>query len=531
MTASTTAQRFFELFDGSPRAHGRYEVPRDVEPGEKAEGKALTVYEAVTPELWQQHLDGLIGLGIVPLNDAGLCRWGAIDVDDYTLDLREVSAKVRQLELPLIVCRTKSGGAHLYVFLTEPAGAELVRESLLNWAAALGYPRSEIFPKQLATGVDNLGNWLNMPYQAGDRSLRYALDPDDGEALDPDEFLDVAYDLALSPITVATLRLEPAPVFVPAANELGGDPERPGIPPCLEKLLREGLPPHSRNETLFNLALYWKRVDEASAPDRARAEAADFKPQLSHREVNTAIRSAMRRPYNYRCRNEPLVSSCDREACLKRKHGVAERARARPELRARGQGGLQPDLQLGALIKVLASPAYWIWEVNGRRVQFEVDDLVNQRLFARQVLLEVNIVVQPMRQNTWMDLVTRAVIGATIEVPAKEATDVGRVYSALHSFCTGRAVAKTMDELLLGKPFHHEGRVYFLAPAFLEFCTNHRIPVTERKLYRWLTERGLEHSTMTLKGKTVEVWSVPEFTTQTEPFDVPRDPTQEGATF
>ncbi len=331
------AARFFELFRGSDRTHGIYRLrPIDPpKPGEKCEGQALTVPGAATVDLWQRHLDGACGLGIVPATADGTCHWGAVDVDDYGLDLPAVARKVKAAGLPLIVCRTKSGGAHLYLFLAEPAPSSLVRRKLQEWASALGWGASEIFPKQDAVDGDNAGSWVNMPYHAGDRSLRYAIDPDTGTALDASEFLDLTYDAAVTPEALAEWPIVAPPDVTtaqapgrPSEPEWAPDPtvpddaDYPGHPPCLAAILRAGVRDGTRNEVLFNLALTYKKENAATAEARAMEAARSFDPPMAEREARATIRSALKRPYHYRCRNAPLKSHCDRTTCLTRRLGV-----------------------------------------------------------------------------------------------------------------------------------------------------------------------------------------------------------------
>jgi hypothetical protein len=55
--------------------------------------------------------------------------------------------KIRKLKLPLVVCRSKSGGAHCFLFTTEWVDAKDMQATLQQISAALGYGGSEIFPK------------------------------------------------------------------------------------------------------------------------------------------------------------------------------------------------------------------------------------------------------------------------------------------------------------------------------------------------------------------------------------------------
>ena len=53
------------------------------------------------------------------LREKNDCKWGCIDVDEYNLDHKSLISNIRKLNLPLIVCRSKSGGAHVFLFAKE----------------------------------------------------------------------------------------------------------------------------------------------------------------------------------------------------------------------------------------------------------------------------------------------------------------------------------------------------------------------------------------------------------------------------
>jgi hypothetical protein len=88
-------------------------------------------------------------LGIIPIRDDSTCSWGCIDVDTYPLEHNKIVEKIRRLELPLIVCRSKSGGAHLFLFTEEPVTAEDLRNKLTQLAAVLGYGIVKYFLNKL----------------------------------------------------------------------------------------------------------------------------------------------------------------------------------------------------------------------------------------------------------------------------------------------------------------------------------------------------------------------------------------------
>ena len=165
------------LFASYSAAHGRCK-PGKAPPGEKVKAKSYTVHSLVTDQTWQEHLTGHDeGLGLIPLLDDGISvKWAAIDIDDNSIDHAELERHVQDRQLPLVTCRSKSGGAHCYLFLEEPCLAKDVVEALENWAAALGYPGVEIFPKQTKrmpdkAGKPHPGNWINLPYFGGENTL------------------------------------------------------------------------------------------------------------------------------------------------------------------------------------------------------------------------------------------------------------------------------------------------------------------------------------------------------------------------
>ena len=143
--------RFKEIFSGLVRAHGKTFVDKKGADGQKIKGKSFVVREIVTDNLWLSHLNGLEpSLGIIPINDDNKCKWGCIDIDSYAgFDHKKLINKIKELDLPLLVFRSKSGGAHVFLFTTVFVEAKLMRDKLLSISAVLGYGGSEVFPKQV----------------------------------------------------------------------------------------------------------------------------------------------------------------------------------------------------------------------------------------------------------------------------------------------------------------------------------------------------------------------------------------------
>ena len=90
---------FANLFSGNTDAYGITEVGEIVEG--KAKSKSRLIYETVSPAVIQRHLEGRVSIGIAPIRSDGTCNFGAIDIDDYKYDLKDVVASIE--DVPVIV--------------------------------------------------------------------------------------------------------------------------------------------------------------------------------------------------------------------------------------------------------------------------------------------------------------------------------------------------------------------------------------------------------------------------------------------
>ena len=111
-------EKFKIIFQGLDRAYGEY-TPGDTKNG-KVGGSAVTKRDFVSDALWKNHLEGKApSLGIVPIRDDSTCTWGCIDIDTYPLDHRKIAKDIKNKKIPLVVFRSKSGGAHLFLFVEK----------------------------------------------------------------------------------------------------------------------------------------------------------------------------------------------------------------------------------------------------------------------------------------------------------------------------------------------------------------------------------------------------------------------------
>ena len=160
-----SADKFSEIFSGLEEAYGTYEIQKQQVNG-KQSGQASVLRSPRTAQTWEGHLSGKgPAIGIIPINADNNCKWGCIDIDQYTgFNHKELLDKIVEMKLPLVVCRSKSGGAHVFLFSKDWISAKILQDTLTSISAALGYAGSEIFPKQIKLQLDrgDVGNFLNL---------------------------------------------------------------------------------------------------------------------------------------------------------------------------------------------------------------------------------------------------------------------------------------------------------------------------------------------------------------------------------
>lgn len=492
------AGKFFALFSGLDRAYGVYKIKKRRSAKGKIEGSASTVRAEPTAELWEQHLLGKNGVGIIPIMDDGNCRFGVIDIDVYDdLDLPKLEEEIRALKLPLILCASKSGGAHLFLFLSELVPAELVRSKLMNWAVSLGHSGVEVFPKQTRlANANDIGNWINMPYYGKERWAIHG-----GKSLNPEDFLSAVAEYA---VDEKTLKATDPPEDETVKTLLLE------APPCLQCLARTGFPTGSRNMGLFNLGVYLRKRygdDFGDHFDDFNQQFMD--PPLGHKEVAQCLKGVARKTYEYRCNEQPLVQNCTKQICLTREFGI-------------GTGENEPGVIFGKIYKVNTEPPMWIWDVDGARIELTTSELKDQQRFHMRCMEELNKWPLLMKPKTWSMLIRDRLSDVEIIEAPPDASQYGMVQEHLHAYCSARVKAHDKEELLLGKPWKNGERIYFTGLDFKRYLDQQRMRVSEKQLWNYLRRIGAASKGFKIKGRFIRTWHIPiTDVEQTESFTVP----------
>jgi hypothetical protein len=505
----TDITRFKAIFSGLDIAYGTYKIESSRGDGKQA-GKAVVVRKPPTDDLWSKHLEGVEpSLGIIPIRADNTCIWGCIDIDQYPLDHAGLIKKIRSLELPMVVCRSKSGGAHVFLFIKDPIPASEMQRFLKAAAALLGEAGREIFPKQSEILVDrgDTGNFLNLPYFGSDQTMRYAI-KDDGTAATLEEFYGL-YDQWV----------QPTDLQFPEQPKQADHPIKDG-PPCLQALCAQGVPEGTRNNALFNIGIYLKKVHPVNW-DNALSEH-NFKyvaPPLPNNELQIIIKQLHKKDYRYKCKDAPLNSFCNSGLCRTRKHGI---------------GAHGPDApQMSSLSKYNSEPPLWFLDINGKRIELDTESLFAQAAFQKACVEKINLLPPTLRKQDWEQLLN-ALLKEMVETEqiteASEDTSItGRFNDLLEEFCTHLQQAMDRDEILMGRPWtdDEEAKTYFrMKDLEAHLVRNNFKGMTAPKMAQRIRDLGGEPISLFLKNRAARCWRIPRFDRQDAPFATPEQRTQ-----
>ena len=321
-------EKFKKIFEGSDIGYGTFEMGTPNGTEIKRDGSALT-YKGKPPShtLWQEHLSGKgIGLGIIPINSESKCKWGCLDIDAYKKDNKELVKKIEDLKLPLIVCRSKSGGAHAFLFSKTFISASLMKIKISSYAAALriGNDLDRTYPVQekIIKGKGHVGSFLNLPYYNAEEGSRYAYKPD-GSAASLQEFFDLYDEKSL---TESDFEIK-KPVK-------DNNPYREA-PPCLVAL-QKGVGEGGRDDALMNYAMFYKKaypefgIDKKTGQKHTwqqltrEANRRYMKPSMDEKQVEKVINQVENNDYNYFCHCPTLKEVCQSELCKTKTYGIGD---------------------------------------------------------------------------------------------------------------------------------------------------------------------------------------------------------------
>ena len=478
--------KFKQIFEGNNSAYGQLILSGSTSDKGKAEGKAFIKRQPISDKLWEEHLEGKDpALGVIPINENNECKWGCVDVDQYNLDHLSIMRNIKGMGFPLVTFRSKSGGAHLFLFAKEFIPASLMQSKLKAMAEALGYAGSEIFPKQteiLAERGDT-GNFLNLPYHGGTRGLRYTFEAG-GKAASLESFYSIYDDWAQTKEQIQNITIKPQ-VEITEAFKDG--------PPCLNTLADQGFGEGSRNNALFNVAVYHKQANPDNWEDKVMEDNSKWmNPPLGFQEVKQLLASIGKRGYDkYRCKEQPICGVCNAAKCRTKKFGVGFEEEQMPEL--------------STLTKINSNPPQWFLNVAGKRIELKTEQLHNPNLFAIAVLDQANVVSPIPKAKDWREVYLKPLMLNLQEIdPLESLNPINQITNLLYDFTVNRPQARTKEEILNKKPWTDEGNTYFRMDDFYSFCKRNNWEIDKTKTGNLLKQLDffIDETRMTLKNQT-----------------------------
>jgi hypothetical protein len=483
---------FINIFTGLERAHGCTKVIETAQDGVKVKGQSFVVRQPVTEQLWRKHLQGTQSLGIIPINDDNKCKWGCVDIDSYAgFDHKKLIDKIKQFKLPLAVCRSKSGGAHVFLFTVDPVSAERMRDKLTEIKTLLGYGGSEVFPKQIRLkSQDDTGNFLNLPYFNGDDTTRYAF-KENGEAAKLSEFYDIYDEIKQSDLDLVKIERPKS--------------EYDDAPPCIELMALNKIPEGGRNNSMFHYGVYAKKKWPSEWKSRLTMFNINASTSpLSESEIDIIKRQHDKKDWGYKCNDTPMCNLCDKKLCKSRKYGIGEEITF----------PLLSDLQ-----KIKLEKPYYYLNVDGERLFLEnVKYLKQQSLFQEAVMEQLDFMPPTVKPKDWANIINPLMRNHEPVEPPEGITTQDQLRNHLEEFCLNRHIGSDINDLKNGGVWTNDGNHHFIFNKFFNnFLIRQRWDINYQRTAQMLKE-ACSCEDKRVGKERISVFAVKQFDTRTEDY-------------
>ena len=326
-------EKYIKFFEGYRQAYGVADMSTlKIDPESR---KQKPVYrwndEELTDIVYNNHLEGTQSIGVQPCNENSNARFGVIDVDPHNyqeFDKKYFIDTIQEYKLPLIPILSKSGGLHLYLFMSEFVAASVIKSFLSNLLPLFKLkPDCEIFPKQTQltkdseTGQLNKGNFINLPYYK--KSERVAINLD-GKPFSFDEFIQV-----VDSNTVCLADLKTITESIEQQDMEGVDEEFIEGPPCLAHLSKIMKDPgfDGKDRFMYNYHVFVKmKYADTWQQKVMNAPVKYFSGEHANawdkQHLNQKVRSWSKTMKGFTCTQSPISDHCKKGICVKKKFGI-----------------------------------------------------------------------------------------------------------------------------------------------------------------------------------------------------------------
>lgn len=423
------------------------DLVKDGDSGKLNQTKRYFAQGPANKDHWIAHLEGKISLGLVPITDYQECKFMAIDVDLHVMEevkvtLTSLCAQIEAAGIPGIVCRSKSGAAHIYFFFKDLVKVSSVRKTMIRIADFLGFTAldkpCEFFPHTNSLDSDSNGKYINLPYFASDDTNRYALSHA-GSRLNLDAFVALA---------------ESKQVSAKQFNDWKGNvKEQESIrdmvvngPPCLQTIYEQKIETGSRNDMLFQFAILFKKADKKNFENLTeQVNLNNCHEPIASSELGTVIKGMRRKDYHYNCAHPCMSPICARQLCQTRKYGIKAQVEfpAIKEIIQWGQGDdyFEIIFESGAKVKMLSA------------------ELLDFHRTQAVILQALNIVLPTPKKHDWQEFVTAITEKIRrVDVP-KEFNVEASIKSLILAYATSRTIGDKIEDLMAKKPVRENGMI------------------------------------------------------------------------
>ena len=328
--------KFERLFEGRKSSHG---ILKDINWKKvDSEGKFTKIaITAHSPPDFKAHLTGKHKIGVIPFVENDRCQFGAVDVDEYKkLDHKELVNKLRDQNIPGVLCRSTNGGAHIYFFFSRAVPSHELKKCLQGVRKALDMdPRGEVFPKQKILQQGKSGNYIFLPYYPKQIDVEnrtwiegcdtYCVD-EKGNQLTLHEFEEYAEKFVISSLADMNVKAYEGQDKTEQNNIepiIEVEEEYTDAPPCLQKASKEIIKEGHRDNLMFAFAMFKIKKDgSVTLKDLQNYNQKRYAEPLDNEDLKRILNSATTQKNKiYNC-NALENFYCAKEACKFQKYGI-----------------------------------------------------------------------------------------------------------------------------------------------------------------------------------------------------------------
>ena len=491
--------KFINIFEGLSSAYGQFRKDNN-RLAVKVEGKSFIEKKPVTKELWQNHLNGTgPNLGVFPLTREGTCKWGAIDIDVNNFDYEDLLNRIRKQKLPLIMFRSKSGRAHVYMFMKDFTPAQEVQLVMNKFAAKLGLGDmlDRIYPMQISLGKNDFGSWLNMPYYNQEETSTCAYkDNFDGATIE--EFFEMYDKYVQTDLSQHLVEEVKQNIKKPKEKTLE-DFLLPCTKNCLE-LNNNKIPDENRNDYLLHMYTWSMRAVEKGVkkiPEYSKMDAETLLKYFNQeymarpveeKEIQNTVLKSKDKEYKYLCKKPTIKKYCDSSACTRHVCGITP---------LDAEKLVKATQALGKITKYLSEPPIFFESVdvkneNGSgykriRIEMQGEDIINKQKWLNKLANQgcfPHISLHEQKSSDFLVMQYERIENCLHEAADEEASEDFEFKSIIYAFVNKMTVSYNKEDLLKNACYVNKDthELDFKLPNLMEYLKSNHIKIPANQL-------------------------------------------------